>query len=75
MLTRLKSSSEAKQTIFITFAKQVTVVKRLLVKIWLFKAAVKSVHRILRTTGQNFRGNNYRWRLERISSERHQESA
>ena len=42
MLTRSKSASEAKQTIFTTFAKQVPVARRLLVKVWLFKQAVKS---------------------------------
>jgi hypothetical protein len=42
LITRVKSSSEAKQTIFITFAKQLTVVKRLLVKIWLSIEAVKT---------------------------------
>jgi hypothetical protein len=35
----------------------------------------EELHRILRTSGQNFRGNNSRWRLERISSERHQGAA
>jgi hypothetical protein len=42
MLTRSKSSSEAWQTIFTTFAKQAPAARRLLVKAWLFKQAVKS---------------------------------
>ena len=41
MLTRSKSASEAEQTIFITFAKQLKVTKNFLVKVWLSKEAVK----------------------------------
>jgi hypothetical protein len=55
MLTRSKTASEAGETVFIRFIKQLTVAKELLVKLWLAKEAVKrffvSVARPLRSFG------------------------
>ena len=55
MLKRSNSASEAGQTIFITFAKQLKVIKHFLVKVWLSKEAVKrfirSTVRSVRTSG------------------------